>query len=69
MAGGQTCLAFRDEPSYTPPMYNLRQDAADGMEVLAAIRPEEFEILAQGQPAYPPWCRAACSWAHPPTTS
>ena len=53
MAGGQTCLAFRDEPSYTPPMCNLRQDAADGMEVLAAIRPEEFEILAQGQPGIP----------------
>ena len=42
--GGQLCLSFQDEPSYLLPMHNLRKDVADGMEVLAAVRPEEFQL-------------------------
>lgn len=51
--GEQTCLSFQDEPSYVVPMSNLRKDAADGMEVLVAIRPEEFELSQQGSTGIP----------------
>lgn len=51
--GEQNCLSFQDEPSYVVPMSNLRKDAADGMEVLVAIRPEEFELSQQGSTGIP----------------
>ena len=42
--GGQRCLSFQDEPSYLLPMENLKDDVTQGMEVLAAVRPEEFVL-------------------------
>ncbi len=42
--GGQRCLSFQDEPSYRLPMENLKDDVTQGMEVLAAVRPEEFVL-------------------------
>ena len=52
--GGQRCLSFQDEPSYRLPMENLKDDVTQGMEVLAAVRPEEFVLSkekTQGIPA------------------
>ena len=52
--GGQRCLSFQDEPSYLLPMENLKDDVTQGMEVLAAVRPEEFVLSkekTQGIPA------------------
>ena len=52
--GGQRCLSFQDEPSYLLPMENLKDDVIQGMEVLAAVRPEEFVLSkekTQGIPA------------------
>ena len=52
--GGQRCLSFQDEPSYRLPMENLKDDVTQGMEVLAAVRPEEFVLSKekmQGIPA------------------
>ena len=52
--GGQRCLSFQDEPSYLLPMENLKDDVVQGMEVLAAVRPEEFVLSkekTQGIPA------------------
>ena len=46
--GGQLCLAFQDETSYLVPMHNLRKDVSDGMDVLVAVRPEEFELSRSG---------------------
>ena len=42
--GGQRCLSFQDEPSYRLPMENLKNDVTQGMEVLVAVRPEEFVL-------------------------
>ena len=42
--GGQRCLSFQDEPSYRLPMENLKDDVTQDMEVLAAVRPEEFVL-------------------------
>ena len=50
---GQPRVTFRDAPSYAPTMNSLCKDVAEGMEVLAAVRPEEFELLPQGQPGIP----------------
>ena len=52
--GGQRCLSFQDEPSYLLPMENLKDDVTQGMDVLAAVRPEEFVLSKekmQGIPA------------------
>jgi iron(III) transport system ATP-binding protein len=43
--GGQTSLMLG---AYQVPMTNLADDAADGQQVLAAVRPEEFEMHQTG---------------------
>ena len=40
--GSETLLDFGD---YQATMNNLKEDVADGQAVLAAVRPEEFELL------------------------
>jgi len=45
-AGGETALQFRD--GYSVPMTDLDPGTSDGQEVLAAVRPEEFELHING---------------------
>lgn len=51
--GGQRCLSFQDAPSYRLPMDNLKEDVTQGMEVLAAVRPEEFVLSKEETPGIP----------------
>ena len=44
--GQRKAVVFRD--GYSMPMENLSDEAADGMEVIVSVRPEEFSIQAQG---------------------
>ena len=45
-AGGSRSVVFAD--GWTVPMDNLSDEAADGMEVIISVRPEEFSIQPEG---------------------
>ena len=51
--GRETALCFRELGGYQVAMPNLREDILDGMKVLVAVRPEEFELSTEEMDGIP----------------